>query len=60
MHEKVDGESLLLPEGIDPESIEASFNNGVLEVRVPKPEERKPRRVAINVGDKPPVIDSPS
>ena len=52
--------SLTLPEGIDPESIQASFNKGVLEVRVPKPEERKPRRVAINVGDKPPVIESPS
>jgi len=52
--------SLTLPEGIDPESIQASFNNGVLEVRVPKPEERKPRRVAINVGDEPPVIESPS
>jgi len=52
--------SLTLPAGIDPESIEASFNNGVLEVRVPKPEERKPRRVAINVGDEPRVIESPS
>ena len=52
--------SLTLPEGVDPESVQASFKNGVLEVRVPKPEERKPRRVAINVGDKPPVIDSPS
>ena len=52
--------SLTLPAGIDPESIEASLNNGVLEVRVPKPEERKPRRVAINVGDEPRVIESPS
>jgi HSP20 family protein len=42
--------SLTLPEGIDPEQIEARFENGVLEVRVPKPEERKPRRVAISVG----------
>jgi HSP20 family protein len=51
--------SRTLPEGIDPESIQANFDNGVLEVRVPKPEERRPRRVAINVGDKPPVIESP-
>ena len=50
--------SLTLPEGIDPEGIEASFNNGVLEVRVPKPEERKPRRVAINVGGRPATIES--
>lgn len=42
--------SLTLPEGVEPESIEASFENGVLEVRIPKPQERKPRRVAINVG----------
>ena len=52
--------SLTLPEGIDPEGVAASFTNGVLEVRVPKPEERKPRRVAINVGDSPAVIDSGS
>ena len=43
--------SLTLPEGIDPESIAASFDKGVLEVRVPKPEERKPRKVAISVGN---------
>ena len=42
--------SLTLPEGVDPESIAAAFSNGVLEVRVPKPEERKPRRVSIGVG----------
>jgi HSP20 family protein len=42
--------SLTLPEGVDPESVEASFDRGVLEVRIPKPEERKPRKVAINVG----------
>jgi len=42
--------SLTLPEGVDPESVTASFTNGVLEVRIPKPEERKPRKVAIQVG----------
>jgi HSP20 family protein len=42
--------SLTLPEGVDPESVKASFTHGVLEVRVPKPEERKPRKVAISVG----------
>jgi HSP20 family protein len=42
--------SLTLPEGIDPEGIQASFDKGVLEVRIPKPEERKPRKVAISVG----------
>ncbi len=39
--------SMSLPEGVDAESISADFANGVLEVRVPKPEERKPHRVAI-------------
>jgi HSP20 family protein len=42
--------SLTLREGVSAESITASFDRGVLEVRVPKPEERKPRRVAISVG----------
>src|SRR4051812_48765786 len=34
--------SLTLPEGVDAESVSASFDKGVLEVRIPKPEERKP------------------
>jgi HSP20 family protein len=42
--------SLRLPEGIDPESITAGFENGVLEVTVPKPAQRTPRKVAITVG----------
>jgi len=43
--------TLTLPDGVDAEGIGARFVNGVLEVRIPKPEERKPRRVAIQVGD---------
>lgn len=39
--------TLTLPKGIDADRIEASFDRGVLEVRIPKPEERKPRRIAI-------------
>jgi HSP20 family protein len=39
--------SLTLPKGVDPEAVEASFDRGVLEVRIPKPEERKPRRIEI-------------
>ena len=42
--------SLTLPEGVNPEAISAEFTNGVLEVRIPKPEERKPRRVEIKAG----------
>ena len=41
--------SLTLPEGVDADAITASFEQGVLTVRVPKPEERKPRRVEIAV-----------
>jgi HSP20 family protein len=42
--------ALTLPKGVDPEAISASFDKGVLEVRVPKPEARKPRRISIAVG----------
>jgi HSP20 family protein len=50
--------SLRLPEGVDPEAIEASFDKGVLEVRIPKPEQRKPRKISIGVGDSPKTIES--
>ena len=40
--------SLTLPDGVDADRIEASFSHGVLEVRIPKPEQRKPRRIAIS------------
>jgi HSP20 family protein len=43
--------SLTLPDGVDPDRIEAAFSNGVLEVRIPKPEERKPRRISISSSD---------
>jgi HSP20 family protein len=49
--------SLTLPEGIEPDSVQASFEQGVLEARVPKPEQRRPKRIAINVGQKAPVIE---
>jgi HSP20 family protein len=39
--------SLTLPEGVDAEQIAAKFENGVLEVTIPKPEERQPRRITI-------------
>jgi HSP20 family protein len=42
--------TLTLPEGVDPSSIKAGFDKGVLEVRIPKPEEKKPHRVSISVG----------
>jgi HSP20 family protein len=42
--------SLTLPDGVDADGITAEFDRGVLEVKIPKPEERKPRRVAIKAG----------
>jgi HSP20 family protein len=39
--------SLQLPGGVDTSGIAASFENGVLEITIPKPEERKPRRIEI-------------
>jgi HSP20 family protein len=42
--------SLTLPEGVDADAITAAFDKGVLEIKIPKPEERKPRRIAIAGG----------
>jgi HSP20 family protein len=51
--------SLTLPEGIDAEAVKATFDNGVLEVRVPKPANAQPRRVQIGVdGAEPKTIES--
>jgi HSP20 family protein len=50
--------SLTLPEGVDPEAVSASFDRGVLEVKIPKPEERKPRKISIGVGNAPKTIDA--
>jgi HSP20 family protein len=37
-----------LPQGIDEAKISASYRDGVLEVRVPKPEAAKPRKIALS------------
>ncbi|GIK76636.1 MAG: molecular chaperone [Actinomycetes bacterium] len=42
--------SLTLPRGVDPASVSASFDKGVLEVRIPKPADPKPHRVEIDAG----------
>jgi HSP20 family protein len=39
-----------LPEGVDPEAITASMDNGVLSLIVPKPEKLKPRAIEIQSG----------
>jgi HSP20 family protein len=42
--------SLSLPEGVNADQVNANFENGVLEVKIPKPEETKPHRVQIGRG----------
>src|SRR5215213_1097139 len=42
--------SLTLPQGVDTGKVEANFDKGVLEVRIPKPAEAKPTRVQIGKG----------
>ncbi len=37
-----------LPQGVDPDKVAARYENGVLEIRVPKPEEQKPRTISIS------------
>jgi HSP20 family protein len=43
--------SLRVPRGLDPDAIEASLTNGVLHLRIPKPESLKPRRIEIKGGE---------
>jgi HSP20 family protein len=50
--------SLTLPEGVDADDIQANFDNGVLEIRIPKPEQPKPRKVEIRVGGAAQAIES--
>jgi len=45
--------SLRLPRGIDPARISASFADGVLEVHIPRPEQRQPLSVPIETGATP-------
>jgi HSP20 family protein len=44
--------ALALPKGVDAEKIDAAFENGVLEVTIPKPEETKPTRIQIGGGNR--------
>jgi HSP20 family protein len=39
--------SVTLPAGVQEDAIQARYENGVLEIRVPKPEEQKPKRIEI-------------
>lgn len=42
--------SFTLPQGTDPAGIAASFEHGVLELRIPHPPERRPHKVQVSTG----------
>ena len=44
-----------LPQGVSEHQIKASYNDGVLEIHVPKPAETKPRRIQIGNGTQPTI-----
>lgn len=44
--------SLTLPQGAKADQISADFEDGVLQVRVPKADEVKPRKIAVTAGAK--------
>jgi len=50
--------SLSLPEGIEPDGVQAQFDRGVLEIRIPKPEQKKPRQVQISLNNRPKQQDT--
>lgn len=51
--------TLTLPDGVDADAVRASFDKGVLEITIPKPEQVKPRRVTVAVGSgETPAVDS--
>ena len=40
--------SFVLPEGLDAAKIEADYKDGVLKIAIPKPEEKKPRKITVH------------
>jgi HSP20 family protein len=50
--------TIALPEGTSDEAISADYADGVLEVRVRKPEQPKPRRIAVGGGSEPQTIEA--
>ncbi|WP_354701956.1 18 kDa heat shock protein [Paraconexibacter sp. AEG42_29] len=49
--------TLTLPDGVDGEAVSAAFVDGVLEVRIPKPEQAVPRKIQITAGDSAPLVE---
>src|SRR3954452_22436803 len=46
-----------LPQGVSEEEIKATYEHGVLEIRAPKPEQPKPKRIEIAVEGEQPTIE---
>ena len=44
--------TLSLPQGVDSDSIRAGYHDGVLELRIPKPAEQKPKKITIGAAGK--------
>jgi HSP20 family protein len=42
--------SFTLPRTVDVKNVKANYKNGILEVKIPKSEEAKPKEIEINVG----------
>ena len=49
-----------LPHGVSEDAIKASYENGVLEIRVPKPEQPKPKRISVSVDGEQTTIEGTS
>jgi HSP20 family protein len=49
--------SVTLPQGVTEDSISADYRDGVLEVRVAKPEEPKPKRISVGGSSQQPTIE---
>lgn len=51
--------NVTLPQGVKADEISASFDNGVLSVRVPKADEIRPRKIAVDAGGAPaPAVEA--
>ena len=46
-----------LPQGVSEDDIRATYEQGVLEIRVPKPEQPKPKRIEISTDGEQPTIE---
>jgi HSP20 family protein len=46
-----------LPQGVSEDAIAASYKDGVLEIRVPKPEQAKPKKIEIGFDSAPETIE---